>query len=59
MNSTFKTDVVIIGGGPGGTTAAMYLAREGIQSIIVEKDLFPRYHIGESMTGECVALFVI
>jgi 1H-pyrrole-2-carbonyl-[peptidyl-carrier protein] brominase len=48
-----KTDVVIIGGGPGGTTAAMYLAREGIRSIIVEKDLFPRYHIGESMTGEC------
>lgn len=48
-----KTDVVIIGGGPGGSTAAMYLAREGIESIIVEKDSFPRYHIGESMTGEC------
>lgn len=48
-----KTDVVIVGGGPGGTTAAMYLAREGIESIIVEKDSFPRYHIGESMTGEC------
>jgi 1H-pyrrole-2-carbonyl-[peptidyl-carrier protein] brominase len=48
-----KIDVVIIGGGPGGTTAAMYLAHEGIRSIIVEKDLFPRYHIGESMTGEC------
>ncbi|MCA9897519.1 MAG: NAD(P)/FAD-dependent oxidoreductase [Ardenticatenaceae bacterium] len=56
MNSTLKTDVVIIGGGPGGSTAAMYLAREGIQSIIVEKDLFPRYHIGESMTGECGAI---
>jgi flavin-dependent dehydrogenase len=48
-----KTDVVIIGGGPGGSTAAMYLAREGIDSIIVEKELFPRYHIGESMTSEC------
>jgi 1H-pyrrole-2-carbonyl-[peptidyl-carrier protein] brominase len=48
-----KTDVVIVGGGPGGTTAAMYLAREGISSVIVEKDRFPRYHIGESMTGEC------
>ena len=47
-----KTDVVIVGGGPGGTTAAMYLAREGIQSIIVEQAEFPRYHIGESMTGE-------
>ena len=47
-----KADVVIVGGGPGGTSAAMYLAREGIQSIIVEQAEFPRYHIGESMTGE-------
>lgn len=50
---TIKTDVAIIGGGPGGTTAAMYLAREGIKSLIIERDEFPRYHIGESMTGEC------
>ena len=47
-----KTDVVIVGGGPGGSTSAMFLAREGIQSVIVEKEQFPRYHIGESMTGE-------
>lgn len=51
-----KTDVVIIGGGPGGSTSAMFLARQGIQSIIVEKETFPRYHIGESMTGECGAI---
>jgi flavin-dependent dehydrogenase len=31
----------------------MFLAREGIQSTIIEKETFPRYHIGESMTGEC------
>ncbi len=31
----------------------MYLARHGIQSVIVERETFPRYHIGESMTGEC------
>jgi flavin-dependent dehydrogenase len=48
-----KTDVVIVGGGPGGATAAMYLLREGIKPIIIEKESFPRYHIGESMTGEC------
>lgn len=48
-----KTDVVIVGGGPGGAASAMFLAREGIQSIIVEKEDFPRYHIGESMSGEC------
>jgi len=50
---TIHTDVAILGGGPGGTTAAMYLAREGIKSLIIEKEEFPRYHIGESMTGEC------
>jgi 1H-pyrrole-2-carbonyl-[peptidyl-carrier protein] brominase len=48
-----KTEVAIIGGGPGGSTSAMYLLREGINPIIIEKDTFPRYHIGESMTGEC------
>jgi len=48
-----KTDVAIIGGGPGGAASAMYLARHGIQSVIIEKEAFPRYHIGESMTGEC------
>jgi len=47
-----KTDVLIIGGGPGGTAAAMYLAKQGIKTVIVEKERFPRYHIGESMTGE-------
>ena len=48
-----KTDVVIVGGGPGGAATAIHLARKGIQSIIVEKEPPPRYHIGESMTGEC------
>src|SRR5438309_12037070 len=46
-----KTDVLIIGGGPGGSATAMFLAREGIKPIIVEAERFPRYHIGESMTG--------
>lgn len=46
------TEVVIIGAGPGGSAAAIYLARQGITSVIVEKDNFPRYHIGESLTGE-------
>ncbi|PYK41631.1 MAG: hypothetical protein DME60_02325 [Verrucomicrobia bacterium] len=47
-----KTDVLIVGGGPGGSTAAMCLIREGIKPIILEQEAFPRFHIGESMTGE-------
>ena len=47
-----KTDVPIIGGGPGGSTAAMFFLREGIQPLILEQEAFPRFHIGESLTGE-------
>jgi flavin-dependent dehydrogenase len=47
-----KSPVVIIGGGPGGSCTSMFLKQAGIQSVIVEKDHFPRYHIGESFTGE-------
>lgn len=47
-----QTEVVIVGGGPGGSSAAMFLLREGIKPVIVEKETFPRFHIGESMTGE-------
>ncbi len=45
-------DVVIVGGGPAATCTAMFLLKKGIQSVIVEKEQFPRYHIGESFTGE-------
>lgn len=51
-----KTDVLIVGGGPGGAASAMFLARQGIRSVIIEKEQFPRYHIGESMTGEAGGL---
>ena len=47
-----KIDVVIIGGGPGGAAAAMFLLREGITPVILEQEEFPRFYIGESLTGE-------
>lgn len=48
-----KTEVAIVGGGPGGSACALFLEKAGIRSTIIEKAEFPRYHIGESMTGEC------
>ncbi len=50
--SAKRHDVVIVGGGPAATCTAMFLLQKGIQSVIVEKEQFPRYHIGESFTGE-------
>jgi flavin-dependent dehydrogenase len=47
-----KTEVAIVGGGPAGSATAMFLIREGIKPIIIEQERFPRYHIGESLTGE-------
>ena len=43
------TDVVVIGGGPGGSTAAALLARHGFDTILLERERFPREHVGESL----------
>jgi flavin-dependent dehydrogenase len=44
-----ETDVLIIGAGPAGTLAAAHLNREKFRVLIVEKQTFPRFVIGESM----------
>jgi 1H-pyrrole-2-carbonyl-[peptidyl-carrier protein] brominase len=54
--SSVKTDVLILGGGPAGATAAIRLLASGLRPLIVEREQFPRYHVGESMTGECGAI---
>ncbi len=44
-----QCDVAVIGGGPGGSTAAAVLARRGYKVIALEKAHHPRFHIGESL----------
>lgn len=47
--NTNKYDVIVMGGGPAGSSIAGILAREGRQVILFEKEIFPRHHIGESL----------
>ncbi len=44
-----KFDAVVVGGGPAGSTAANLLAQKGRRVLLLEKERFPRHHIGESL----------
>jgi len=50
-------DALIIGGGPGGSCAATCLARAGKRVLLLEKEHFPRFHIGESLLPYNLKLF--
>ncbi len=47
-----STDVIIVGGGPAGSTASTLLAQAGKRVVLYERDRFPRFHIGESLIPE-------
>ena len=46
------TDVVVIGGGPAGSTVATVMAQQGVRVELFERERFPRFHIGESLIPE-------
>ncbi len=52
-----EIEVVILGGGPAGSTTGMVLAREGIPSILIESDRHPRFHVGESLLPHSLPMF--
>jgi flavin-dependent dehydrogenase len=49
-------DVLVLGGGPAGSTTALVLAREGKRVLLLERSTFPRFHIGESFLPRNMAL---
>jgi flavin-dependent dehydrogenase len=57
MQETNHCDVLVIGGGPAGSTAAALLAERGHRVVVLEKDRHPRFHIGESLLPLNLPLF--
>lgn len=50
-------DFIIAGGGPTGSTSAIYLRRKGYNVLVLEREYFPRQHVGESLLPFCFPLF--
>jgi flavin-dependent dehydrogenase len=53
MHMQSEYDVIVIGGGPAGATAGALLASKGRKVLVLEKEKFPRYHVGESLMPFC------
>jgi flavin-dependent dehydrogenase len=47
--STPTWDVIVAGAGPGGTSTAILLAEAGVRVLVLEREHFPRFHVGESL----------
>lgn len=48
------SEILIIGAGPSGMVSASYLHNQGIKVLVVEKSIFPRFQIGESLIPQCM-----
>ena len=54
MSTTVRAnpDVIVIGGGPAGSTVSTLMALQGLKVELFEREHFPRFHIGESLIPE-------
>jgi flavin-dependent dehydrogenase len=50
-------DAIVIGGGPGGSSVATALARRGRRALVLERERFPRFHVGESLLPFSLPIF--
>jgi flavin-dependent dehydrogenase len=57
MDSAITCDVLVIGGGPAGSTVAPLLAEKGYKVVLLEKARHPRFHIGESLLPANLPIF--
>jgi flavin-dependent dehydrogenase len=57
MPTDSSTDVLVIGGGPAGSTVSTLLAQHGVKVSLYERERFPRFHIGESLIPETYWVF--
>jgi flavin-dependent dehydrogenase len=56
-SSSSRREVIVVGGGPAGSTAANFLAHKGHDVLLLEREVFPRFHIGESLLPIDMPLF--
>src|SRR5689334_14105103 len=52
MSNSNSPQVIVIGGGPAGSTTSTLIAQQGIKVQLFEREHFPRFHIGESLIPE-------
>ncbi|MEM9943131.1 MAG: NAD(P)/FAD-dependent oxidoreductase [Planctomycetota bacterium] len=50
-------DCIVIGAGPAGSTAAAIVAEQGLNTLLIERDKMPRFHVGESLMPEAYWIF--
>jgi 1H-pyrrole-2-carbonyl-[peptidyl-carrier protein] chlorinase len=57
MVTTGDFDVIVIGGGPAGAAMGAYLGKAGVKCAVLERELFPRPHVGESLVPSSTRVF--